>query len=136
MQLSLGRLRTPFHHDLQVSRQTQMRLVGIARNPGVDQCASHHRCDLVYQRMVNLAIRDMHDPVRAQFEQAKLWSTKPPADRKPRPQPKGRVLARNERHFGQAVGARQVSENPDRDRGDAGLTETRAARTRRSVRAI
>ena len=100
---------------------------------GVDQGTPHDVRDAVDQRVMNHAIRDVHDAVRAQLEQAELGRAQPAANSQARAVPKCRTLSGNYRHIRQTVSFRQLRERACGGRRDAMLGKAWTAGTRRTV---
>jgi hypothetical protein len=85
--------------------------------------------------MVNHAIGDVYDAVRAELEQAELGHAQPAADSQARAVPKCRTLSGNHRHIRQTVSLRQLRERASGGRRDAMLGKSRTTGTRRTMRA-
>jgi hypothetical protein len=65
-------LRAAFHHDLQIAREAKMGGVRIRGYFRIDESASHDIRHVVYERVVNAAVRYMNHAMRAQFKQPEL----------------------------------------------------------------
>ncbi len=128
-------LRAALHDHLQITRQAQMRLIRVAGHFGVGQGAPHDRGDAVDQGMLNAAVRDVNHAMRAELEQPDLRRAQPAADGEARAEPKTGGLTGNHRDLRQAVNACQLLERTAGGRGEAVLTEARAAGAGRAVRA-
>ena len=106
-----------------------MRGIRIAGHPRIHEGAAHHIRHLIDQRMMNDAVRDVHDAVSIQLEQPQLGRAQAAADREAGAVPKARSPARNHRYFRQSVRVRQFIECASRSRRDAGLAKPGTAWT-------
>jgi hypothetical protein len=111
-----------------------MSFVRITGHPGIHESAPHDGGDLVDEGMLNAAVRNVHDAMSIEFEQSQFGRPQPAADGEARAQPKSGSAAGYHRNVGQPMSAGQRIERAPRHGGDAGFTETRAARTRRPMR--
>ena len=112
-----------------------MRGFRIRRHGGIDESPPHDRRHAIDQRMLDAAVRDVHQPMRAELEHPELGRAEPAPDREPRAQTKPARRAGYHRHSRQSVSTRERLERRARGGGDARLAESRATRARRAMRA-
>ena len=112
-----------------------MGFVRVAGHSSIDQSAPYDGSDAINQRVMNTAVRDVNHAVGAELKQPRLGRAQPAADGEPGTEAKPGRLPGNHLHLGQTVGARKALERAARGRGNAVLTEARAARARWPVRA-
>ena len=126
--------RRTFDDHLQVARDATMRRFDVRRHVGIDQRAAHDGGDTVDQRVVDHAVRNRDDAMRAELEHAQFRRARPPADREARPLTEASGRASAHRHGLDAMRCGKSLECVERCGCNARLAEAGAARARRSMR--
>lgn len=86
--------------------------------------------------MMNNAIGDVHDAMRAELEQAELRRAQVAADGEPSALPKGGTFSGNNWNLGQAVGAPELAQRVRCGRRNSRLAEAWTTRAWWAVRAV
>jgi len=121
---------------LQVAHKAQVRSVRIAGHICIYQGASHDSGDMVYQRVMHAAVRNMDHAMPALLKQPDLGRAQAAADGETRTVAKSGAIPGNDREVRQAVNTRQLLQRAARRERDARLTEPRAAGAWRPMRAF
>ena len=102
-QHELRALARALHDDLQVADAAGVGGVGIGKNALFDQGAPDHPRDLIDERVMHATIRDVHDPMTAELEDADLRVLHATANGEARAVTKAEARAFGHPRRGQAV---------------------------------
>ncbi len=81
--------------------------LGVRRDLRIDERTSHHGGNAIDQRVLDDAVRDVHHPMRAEFEHAELGCAQPATNGQARAHTESRHRARHHRHILQSMRAGQ-----------------------------
>jgi hypothetical protein len=126
-------LRAALYDYLKVAGEAEVRVVGVARDVGVDEGAADYACDVVDQRMLDDAVGDVDYVVSVFLEEADLRGVEATSDGEAGAVAEGAQLAGDRCDLWQAVGFGQFVESVARGRRDGALAEARAAGARRAM---